>query len=97
MVSAVLEGYRTKRRNLYVAGDQSSRIAKPFIIPRLASRKQSGDMAEAFTGKLTKELLAEGRIVTAETRHGVGYRTALKSELAPLEGQQAMGGMGGLM
>ena len=97
MVSAILEGYRTKRRNLYVAGDQSGRIAKPFIIPRLASRKQSGDMAEAFIGRLTGELLAEGRIVTAETRHGVGYRTALPSELKALEGQQAMVGMGGLM
>lgn len=95
MTAAILEGYRTKRRNLFVAGDQSGRIAKPFIIPRLASRKQSGDMAEEMIARLTEELISEGRIITASTKHGVGYRTALKQELVPAEGQQTVSGMSG--
>ena len=94
MISAILECYRTKRRDLFIAWDQTGRIAKPFIIPRLESRRQSGDMAEDLIAKLTGDLIAEGRLITATTRHGVGCRTALKSELAPLEGQQAVSGMG---
>ncbi len=96
MVSAILEGYRTKRRNLYIAVSRTEQIAKPFVIPRLVSRRERGDMAEDMIAKLTEELTAQGRLITAETRHGVGIRTATRTELKAMEDRQAVGGMDGL-
>lgn len=95
--TAILDRYRTKRRNLYVTGYTTSSIAKLFEIKRVQSAHKSGDMAEGYVGQLIQELIESGKLVTAETRHGTGIRTATASELAqPIPGQQAMGGMSGL-
>ena len=96
MTAAILDRFRTKRRNLYVTGAAADRIAAPFVIPRIDSRNRPIDAAEQYVGSLINELIEEGRLVTADTRHGLGIRTAVKSELAQMEGQQAMGGMGGI-
>ena len=94
--TAILERYRTKRRNLYITGYTTSSIAKLFEIKRIQSSHKSGDMAEGYVGQLIQELIESGKLVTAETKHGIGIRTATASELAqPLPGQQAMGGMSG--
>ena len=94
--AAILERYQTKRRNLYITGYTTSSIAKLFEIKRIQSAHKSGDMAEMYVGQLIQELIESGKLVTAETRHGTGIRTATESELAqPRPGQQAMGGMSG--
>ena len=94
--AAILEKYRTKRKNLYVTGYTASSIAKPFEIKRIQSAHKSGDIAELYVGQLVQELIERGKLVTAETRHGTGIRTATVAELAqPIPGQQTMGGMNG--
>lgn len=77
MISAILTAYRTKRRDLFVTGDQSERIGKPFRVLRLASQDQRGDMAYDRVKQLIEELVADGRLATAQTRHGRGLRTAV--------------------
>lgn len=96
MTAAILDRFRTKRRNLYVTEPAADRIAAPFVIPRIDARNRPIDAAEQYVSSLINELIEEGRLVTADTRHGLGIRTAVKSELAQMEGQQAMGGMSGL-
>ena len=96
IVAAILEKYRTKRKNLYITGYTASAIAAPFKIKRVQSAHQSGDTAEMYVSQLIQELVENGKLVTAETIHGTGIRTATAAELAqPLPGQQAMGGMSG--
>ena len=96
IVAAILDRYRTKRRNLYITGYTTSSIAKLFEIKRVQSAHKSGDMAEGYVGQLIQELIESGKLVTAETKHGTGIRTATASELAqPIPGQQTMGGMSG--
>ena len=51
-------------------------------------------MANRYVGELVERLIQEGRLVTAETRNGLGIRTATGAELRqreePLPGQQQM-------
>ena len=75
MISAILTAYRTRRRDLFVTGDQSERIGKPFRVLRLASQDQRGDMAYDRVKELIEELVADGRLAAAQTRHGRGLRT----------------------
>ena len=77
MIGAILSAYTTKRRNLFVSGDISERIGKPFRVLRLASKDQRGDMAYDRVKQLTEELITDGRLVTAQTRRGRGVRTTL--------------------
>ena len=76
MVQAILSAYTTKRRNLFVAGDISERIGKPFQVLRLASKEERGDLAYDRVKALTEELIRDGRLITAQTRHGRGIRAA---------------------
>lgn len=84
METAVLEFYRTKRKNLYRTGDTASAIARPFVIKRLQSKDQCGDMATQFINDITGGFIGDGRLVTALTRSGLGVRTATKTELAQI-------------
>lgn len=80
MVNAILTAYQTKRRNLYITGDQSERIGKPFRVLRLASKNESGDMAFERVNQLTEELIAGRQLITAQTRHGRGVRSAVPAD-----------------
>ena len=80
MIGAILSAYTTKRRNLFIASDISERIGEPFRIRRLASKDTSGDMAYERVKQLVEELVTDGRLVTAETRHGRGIRAAVPAE-----------------
>lgn len=82
MKAAVLEFYRTKRKNLYRTGETASTIAKPFIIKRVQAKDKYGDLAAKFVLDITQELVGDGQLVTAVTKHGLGIRTATKGELA---------------
>ena len=74
MIGAILSAYTTKRRNLFITSDISERIGEHFRIHRLESKDTSSDMAYERVKQLVEELVADGRLVTAETRHGRGIR-----------------------
>lgn len=76
----ILRTYKTKRRNLYIVEDLTRRIGEPFLIRRVSSKDKNGDKAFLMVGRLIEEMIADGRLVTAETRHGLGIRTAVKAD-----------------
>ena len=80
MIQAILRAYLTKRRNLYKPGDLSEQIGKQFKIHRLVSKDESGDLAYERVKKLVEELIADGRLVTAQTRYGRGIRSAAPAD-----------------
>lgn len=94
ITQAILERYQTKRKNLYVTGPAELSIVKRFSIHRLCDKDGKNNMANCYVGELVERLIQEGRLVTAETRNGLGIRTAADAELRqreePLPGQQQM-------
>jgi hypothetical protein len=80
IVRDLLAAYRTARKNLYFTGDFSMRVAMRYKINRLASKGKYGDLAWLYAFHLKTALVDLGYIVTAQTRHGIGYRTANKTE-----------------
>ena len=80
MIQAILSAYTTKRRNLFIPDDISERIGKPFRVLRLASKKESGDMAYDRVRQLVEELIRDGRLVTAQTRYGRGIRATVPAD-----------------
>ena len=94
IIDAILERYQTKRKNLYVTGPAELSIAKRFSVHRLCDKDGKNNLANRYVGELVERLIQEGRLVTAETRNGLGIRTATGAELrqreGPLPGQQQM-------
>ena len=94
IIEAILERYQTKRKNLYVTGPAELSIAKQFSVHRLCDKDGKNNLANRYVGELVERLIREGRLVTAETRNGLGIRTAAGTELRqreePLPGQQQM-------
>ena len=76
-----LEQYRTKRSNLYIMDDAAEHIAKHFEICRLCDKNRENRIGRRFVSELIAQLLQEGRLVAADTTHGVGIRTATAKEL----------------
>lgn len=81
IVEELLKVYETKRRNLYIVPNtldlpEHRAIAK-FHIPRRCARRSTDDeTGHKFIDEIFKELVEAGKIVSAETRKGLGYRTA---------------------
>ena len=76
MEAAILEHFRTSRRNRFQTGDHSEYIARPFILCRMETRNHyEEDKAAAYIRNLIEEMIADGRLTTAETRYGRGIRT----------------------
>lgn len=99
MTAAILEHFRTKRKNLYITGYSADKISAPYVIKRVQSKEKYGDKAELLVSQLIQELIEGGQLVTAQTRNGQGIRTATDVELAqwqPSPGQETMEGMNGL-
>ena len=94
IIEAILERYQTKRKNLYVTDPAELSIAKQFSVHRLCDKDGKNNLANRYVGELVERLIQEGRLVTAETRNGLGIRTATGAELRqreePLPGQQQM-------
>ena len=76
-----LEQYRTKRSNLYIMDDAAEHIAKHFEICRLCDKNRENRIGRRFASELIAQLLQEGRLVAADTTHGMGIRTATAKEL----------------
>lgn len=81
--TAILERYRTKRSNLYIAEGQAQAIAVKFTVNRLCDKLGYHNKANLYVGQLIEEMIADGRLVTAKTRHGLGVRTATKRDVRP--------------
>jgi len=91
----LLEAFTTKRRNLYVADvglfGVDGTIAKQHVVKRLAidGKKSFGGQDECsmgicytFVNNIFHGLVESGKIVTAKTKYGLGYRTSKKDERA---------------
>ena len=77
----ILEQCRTKRTNLYITAPVALHFAEHFEICRLCDREQHNAIGKRFMSELIDQLLKEGRLVSAETTHGAGIRTATAREL----------------
>ena len=84
--NAILEVCRTKRKNPFRTGSIALNIGQQFSIRRLTDWEQSGPyIAEGYVGERIEQLIADGRLVTAQTRYGQGLRTATEAELEMAE------------
>ena len=82
---------RTKRRNLFRTGPVAARIGRQFAIRRLTDLERSGPyIAEGYVGERIEQLIADGRLITAQTRYGQGLRTATEAELEMAENADPM-------
>ena len=95
----ILDQCRTKRSNLYITDPVAVCIAEEFEICRLCDKARNNGVGKQFVAELMTQLLQEGRLVSAETTHGEGIRTATAKELGarrqtteqkPIEGQITM-------
>ncbi len=80
IIADILEHYKTKRRNLYYTGDMSESIADDYRIKRIGDEANHGDATAQYVLKLIDELIADGRLRTAETKSGTGIRTAVPAD-----------------
>jgi len=79
----LLEKFQTKRSNLYITSSWNgvNSVYSKHHLKRLSSYVgvySSSDPDWQFIEKIFNELVNEGRIVTAETKNGTGYRTNKK-------------------
>ena len=77
----ILEQCRTKRTNLYITDPVAPHFAEHFEIRRLCDREWHNAVGNRFMSELINQLLQEGRLVSAETTHGAGIRTATARKL----------------
>ena len=89
--NAILEACKTKRKNLFHTGSIAERIGRQFTVRRLTDWEQSGPyIAEGYVGERIEQLIADGQLVTAQTRYGQGLRTATVAELKMTENTDPM-------
>jgi hypothetical protein len=81
----ILEGYKTKRSNLYITGNTPlSRVIDKYRIKRLCHHVgvySNDNIDYKFIEGIFNELVKTNKIITADTRNGIGYRTARDKEL----------------
>lgn len=80
IIAAILEQYKTKRRNLYKVGEAALGIAQRFTVHRLCDKEGNRNKANLYVSQLINELIADGRLITAHTKSGTGIRTATEKE-----------------
>ncbi len=80
MINAILMHYKTKRRNPFIPGVRAEEIGKSFLIRRLSTKNKSGDLAYQMITELVSELVDSGRLIAANTRSGIGFRTAVDAD-----------------
>lgn len=84
ITAAILEKYRTKRRNLYFPGDTVLSVATRFSVNRLCDQEGYHNKANLFVGSLVDELISQGNLVTAQKNGKLFIRTAMKADKHPL-------------
>lgn len=88
IVDVILERYRTRRRNLYVASQTALGIAAKFSVHRLCDKDGKKDLAIRYVGELIERMVQDGRLLRARTRSGDGLRTATEKELRQREKEE---------
>ena len=89
--NAILEACQTKRKNLFHTGSIAERVGQQFSIRRLPDWERSGPyITESYVGERIGQLIADGRLITAQTRYGQGLRTATEAELKMAENADPM-------
>ncbi len=94
ITDAILDRCRTKRRNLFIVGPVEMRVAEKFSIRRVCDKEGIHNLANKYVHDLVEQLLADGRLDSAQTPQGFGLRTTGKL-IEQVEGQlkMTMGGM----
>ena len=93
----ILEQCKTKRRNLYIVAPVAEHVATKFEIRRLCDKNRDNKIGNKFAAGLIAELLQKGWLVSAQTSHGEGIRTATDKErgarqpVTQVDGQITMG------
>lgn len=82
----LLQAYTTKRSNLYIvpsafSGPENALGKKYHIFRRNCQGYQDGACYQ-YMVDIREELIADGLIVSADTKHGIGYRTAKQAKKA---------------
>ena len=78
--TALLERYKTKRRNIYVTGEVLPSIVRKFSICRICDKEGKRNIASPYISQLFKEMIADGHLITVKTKQGIGVRTATEKE-----------------
>lgn len=82
----ILSAFVTKRKNLYFGEYTTGRILEGIAAKYHIARRQCESgidyTAKAFCANVLINLASSGKIVTAATKDGTGYRTAKKDERA---------------
>lgn len=97
ITSYILERCRTKRKNLYIVAPVATDVAAKFEIRRLCDKNRDNKIGNRFVADLMDELLQKGWLVSAQTSHGEGIRTATDKErgarqpVTQVDGQITMG------
>jgi len=80
IIDAILNYYKTKRRDLFIPGVRAEEIGESFRIRRLSTKNTSDDLAYQMIAELVGELVDSGRLIAANTRSGVFFRTAVGAD-----------------
>lgn len=78
--SAVLEICATKRKNLYKTGAVAMAVADRFAVRRISDKNGNNGLGISYVQDIIMQLLADGRLMAAETKHGMGLRTITEKE-----------------
>lgn len=78
--SLVLEMCTTKRKNLYKTGSVAMAVANRFAIRRISDKDGNNGLGISYVHDIIMQLLADGRLMAAETKHGLGLRTVTEKE-----------------
>ena len=85
----ILEAYKTKRKNLYITDTWNplQNILKNYKVERLKKYMgiSSSDIDYKFMNELFESLAIQNKIVSAECKNGLGYRTINKAEQKELK------------
>lgn len=82
IITSILERYKTKRCDLFHACGFTMGIAEQFTVHRVCDKEGRRNKAYQYVGQLTQELIDSGRLITANTRNGLGICTATMKEVS---------------
>jgi len=91
MIKSILERFKTKRRNLYISEEEKYNIKSG--ISYFKSSVVGGSPLERaereFKEDLFNNLLAEGKLIQAETKLGISYRAITDKDIKEKKKQTA--------
>lgn len=85
ITAALLKRCKTKRSNLYIVSPFAMEIAEQFSVKRVCDKENRHNKAYRFVSDIVDQLIEQGLLVTAKTRHGDGVRTATAKERKALD------------